>query len=186
MTDEDKTSQDCNHKALQDDRFLRLLLKSQSSIYAFILVLIHDQNDADDIMQETVTLMWRKFSTFESGTNFTAWGVAIARNKTMKFVEKHRNSRLQFTESVIKAIDSHTTSELDQMSRFLAALKDCIAKLGKHHRHLVQMRYEKNIPSKKVADLVGLPLHTFYRTMARIHRSLETCIRRTLAKEELV
>lgn len=66
MTDKDKT--------LQDDRFLRLLLKSQSSIYAFILVLVHDQNDADDIMQETVTLMWRKFSTFEPGTNFTAWG----------------------------------------------------------------------------------------------------------------
>lgn len=112
-------------------------------------------------------------------------GVAIARNKTMKFFEKHKNSRLQFNESTIKAIDDHTTSELDQMSRFLEALKNCIAKLGKHNRHLVQMRYEQKIPSKKVADLVGLPLHTFYRTMARIHRSLEICICRTLAKEEL-
>ncbi len=182
---EDKTPKDQDRKALQDDRFLRLLLESQSSIYAFILALVHNQNDADDIMQETVTLMWRKFSTFESGTNFIAWGVTIARNKTMKFLEKYRNSRLQFTESVIDAIDRHTTSKLSQMNPFAAALKNCIAKLGKHQRQLVHMRYEQKIPAKRISDLVGLRIHTFYRTMARIHRSLETCIRKTLADEGL-
>jgi len=177
MTDEDK--------ALQDEQFLRLLLNSQNSIYAFILALVHNENDADDIMQETITLMWRKFGTFEFGTNFTAWGVAIARNKTMKFFEEHRNSRLQFTKSLMDAIDSHVTSRLDQMTHFEAALKSCIEKLSEHHRHLVQMRYEQEIPARRIADLIGLPLHSFYRTMARIHRSLEICIRRTLAKGEL-
>jgi RNA polymerase sigma-70 factor (ECF subfamily) len=183
--DEDTTLHGQDNKALQDDRFLRLLLGNHRSIYAFILALVHDPHDADDIMQETVTLMWRKFSTFETGTNFTSWGVAIARYKTMKFFEKHKNSRLKFTANIIDAIDNHTTSKLDQMKDTITALKSCLSKLGKHHRQLIQMRYEQNIPTRKVADLVGLPAHTIYRTMARIHRSLERCIRRTLAKEEL-
>jgi RNA polymerase sigma-70 factor (ECF subfamily) len=183
--DEDTTLPNQDNKALQDDRFLRLLLSHHRSIYAFILALVHDPHDADDIMQETVTIMWRKFSAFEPGTNFGAWGVAIARNKTMKFFEKHKNSRLKFTANIIDAIDSHTTSKLDQMKGIITALTHCLSKLGKHHRQLIQMRYEQNIPTRKVADLVGLPTHTIYRTMARIHRSLEKCIRRTLAQEEV-
>ena len=175
-----------DHKALQDDRFLRLLMSSQSSIYAFILALVHDRNDADDIMQETVTLMWRKFDVFEAGTDFTAWGVAIARHKTMKFFEKHRHSRLQFSNRIMEAIDQHTTSKFDQMNHFIEALRRCIQKLSQKDRQLLQMRYEQKIHAKRIVDLMGVSIHAFYRKMAHIHKSLEICIRRTLTKEEWV
>lgn len=172
-------------KDLRDERFLRLLRGSQNGIFAFILALVHNQNDADDIMQETTTVMWRKFNEFELGTNFTAWGVSIARNKVNKFFEKYRKSRQIFKGSVIKAIEELAKSKTDEANPRVDALKNCIKKLSQPARQLIQMRYDRRMSAQKTADLFDLSIHKFYRTMAKIHRSLEICIRQTLTESRM-
>ncbi|MCK4629078.1 MAG: hypothetical protein KAT56_08735, partial [Sedimentisphaerales bacterium] len=57
------------------ERFLKLLMANDKRIYAFILTLVPGRIDADDLMQETVTIMWRKFDDFEPGRDFVAWGI---------------------------------------------------------------------------------------------------------------
>ena len=59
-------------------RFTALLLQNQKRIYGLILSLVPNGPDADDIMQEACSVMWKKFETFEEGTNFAAWALRIA------------------------------------------------------------------------------------------------------------
>jgi len=169
-------------KDSQDERFLRLLRGSQNTIYIFILALVHNQNDADDIMQETTTVMWRKFNEFELGTNFTGWGISIARNKVNKFFERHCRSRLKFNDSIIKAIEGRAASRMNEINPRVNALKNCINKLSNFARKLIQMRYDRKMSSQKTADLLGLSIHKLYRSMAKIHKTLELCIRRTMTE----
>ncbi|MCK5000630.1 MAG: hypothetical protein KAS23_13890, partial [Anaerohalosphaera sp.] len=68
-----------------DSLFFHLFMTHRKSLYAFILASIHNYSDADDILQETATVMWRKFSGFEQGTDFVAWGITIARLRVLKF-----------------------------------------------------------------------------------------------------
>ena len=168
---------------LKDERFLRLLLAHQQEIYAYILALVANRNDADDIMQEAVTIMWRKFDVFEPGTSFRAWATAIARNRIKKFFEKYRNSRLRFSQDIIDAIEIRATESLGQMDDIIEALRGCVRKLDERDQRFVQMRYDKKFPSKKIADLFGISIHSFYRAMARIYKLLEVCIGRSLAEE---
>ena len=42
--------------------FLQLLLNNQMRIYAFILSLVRNYDDADDLMQDTANTMWQKYS----------------------------------------------------------------------------------------------------------------------------
>ena len=168
-----------------DDRYLRLLMSSQDRIYAFILVLVPNRHDADDLMQETVTWMWRKFDTFEPGTNFVAWGIAIARRRIMKFFDRHRRSRIRFSDEVLEAIEEETKSSLDGMDHFLAALSECVQKLDEADRRVIRMRYHQKIPTQQIADLLGSSVYVIYRSLARIHKALEACVRRTLTREEL-
>jgi len=55
---------------------MELSLLGQKGIYAFILFLLISPSDADDILQETLTVMWKKFDEFESGTSFCGLGQA--------------------------------------------------------------------------------------------------------------
>ena len=58
--------------ALGGDRteeFVRCLSKYQQRVYSFILTLVPHWADADEILQETSTVLWRKFADFEPGTH---------------------------------------------------------------------------------------------------------------------
>ncbi len=51
------------------NEFLRLIMANQKPIYALILGMIPNRDDAEDIFQETVLVMWSKFDSFERGTS---------------------------------------------------------------------------------------------------------------------
>ncbi len=54
-------------------QFVQLLTSHQARLYAYVLSLVADADQANDIMQETNTVLWVKSSDFEIGTNFSAW-----------------------------------------------------------------------------------------------------------------
>ena len=171
---------------LRDERFLRLLMTNQNRIYAFILALVHNCADADDIMQETTTLIWRKFDEFEPHTDFIAWALTIARYKTLQYLDKYRDDRVLFSARLLEMIQEQMPKKLEGTGERKKALKKCLAKLGEYDQRLVVMRYQNKLTIKKVAALIGVSVHIMYRTMARIHKSLRICIRGTLAEGGMV
>ena len=81
----DNRSKDQFPGQLETERFLHLLTANHHRIYAFIMTLVPNSNDADDIMQETTTVMLKKFGEFELGTDFVAWGIAVAHYVILSF-----------------------------------------------------------------------------------------------------
>lgn len=168
----------------QYEEFLGLLMANQQRIYAFILTLVPNHSNADDIMQDTIIVMWRKFGGFEIGTNFRAWGVTIARFIVMRFREKQRNSCVHFSEESLKAISSRE-EVFDGIDDRLRALESCLTKLPDRDSELIRMRYEGKITIKAVAEKVGRPVQGMYKAMARIHNLLHQCVERTLSAWEM-
>jgi DNA-directed RNA polymerase specialized sigma24 family protein len=50
------------------------------SLYNFARWLVHNQNDAEDLVQETYLKALRSFASFQHGTNFRAWIFRILTN----------------------------------------------------------------------------------------------------------
>src|SRR5262249_6639134 len=46
------------------ERFLRHFTRDQQRLLAYILTLVHDRDDAQEIFQETSLVLWRAFPTF--------------------------------------------------------------------------------------------------------------------------
>ena len=49
------------------ERFLALLMSNQRRVHAFILSLVPNRNDADDLLQESIVVMWRCASERSKG-----------------------------------------------------------------------------------------------------------------------
>jgi RNA polymerase sigma-70 factor (ECF subfamily) len=60
--------------------FEELALPLFDSLYNFARWLVHDQNDAEDLVQETYLKALRGFGSFQPGTNFRAWIYRIQKN----------------------------------------------------------------------------------------------------------
>ena len=167
------------------EQFLKLLMANDKRIYAFILTLVPGRVDADDLMQETVTVMWRKFGNFEPGRDFVAWGIGIARYKVLEYRKKKRKSQIRFNDNVHALLEADAKNMLGRLDERLDTLQQCLSKLSEKDRKLIGMRYEQDLTAKVISERVGQSIHRVYRNIVRIHDMLLRCVRSTLSAKDM-
>jgi RNA polymerase sigma-70 factor, ECF subfamily len=167
------------------EQFLKLLMANDKRIYAFILTLVPGRVDADDLMQETVTVMWRKFGNFEPGRDFVAWGIGIARYKVLEYRKKKRKSQIRFNDNVHALLEADAKNMLCRLDERLDTLQQCLSKLSEKDRKLIGMRYEQDLTAKIISERVGQSIHRVYRNIVRIHDMLLRCVRNTLSAKDI-
>ncbi len=163
----------------RSDEFFRLLMNSQKIIYAYILSMVHNCPDADDIMQETMTLMWERFDEFRPGTNFGGWGIKIARFKVLKYYRSKKREEV-FDEALLNEISDCYHRKMDEMKVRVSALQECLKKLNPRDKKLVEIRYEQNMKITDLAEKIDRPVQGIYKAMARIHAVLHRCVNITI------
>lgn len=185
MNQNDFKSEEFSENGSLNDEFLGLFIAHQREIFTFILMLVPNAADAEDLLQETATIMWRKFEQFEKGTNFARWGIAVARNRIMKFWERQRNSWLKFNSELTARIVPQAESVFDRLDDRTQALQQCLGKLNERDRELIKLRYDKKTTTKNLAKELGRSAYGLYKTLARIHHVLENCVQKTLVAWEM-
>ncbi len=155
---------------------------SRRRLYAFILSCVVNEADAADIMQETALLLWKKYDTFESGSDFTSWAVAIARHRVLKLRSRRFDRRVRFDSDMLEGAVKQAGAWGDEIDVRSRIVQDCIRKLSAKDAELVTLKYDKGMKTVAIAELHNRPLQGLYKTMARIHRNLRECVSRSLKR----
>lgn len=163
------------------EEFVQLFSRSQRRLYLHILGQVGRPEDADEILQETNVVIWSKFDRFELGTNFIAWSFQISNFEVLKYRHKQRSQRLIFSEDLIEAIAQESEEVQDELDLRRSALRDCLGKLRKNDREIIQSRYAPGNKGKEVAENLGRPINSVYQSIGRIRKTLFECINRRLA-----
>ncbi len=163
-----------------DKEFLCLLLANIKRIYSFILTLVPNISDADDILQESVLIMFRKFEHFDKKGSFGAWGIGIARNEVLKLRTRQNDKRIRFSDDVSKILEEASNSITDQQQMRVEALQGCLKKLPESDQQFIKMKYEIGLPIKDISDAFKMSKRNIFRLAAKIHRSLLKCIQHSL------
>jgi RNA polymerase sigma-70 factor, ECF subfamily len=169
----------------QYERFLQLFRRNEERIFGFILKLLPNFSLAEDIMQDTMMIMWRKFDDFEEGTCFAAWGMQIARYKVMEFHQHNKKHIVvHFNDEILKELTTDDSS-VGSKNRYLVALHGCVNKLKDQNKEIVMLRYLKEMSSKQVSVQMGVSTNVIYKNIAKIHYLLQECVEKTLSAWEL-
>lgn len=170
-------------KSKRHTRFFQLYTQNQSLIYSYILTFVPRFHEADDIFQEVSTAMWEHFDSFKAGTDFLAWGRAIAHNQIVDYIRRCQRSRVLFSTETVQLLVEYMTRQNEQQDRRIRALESCMTKLSEKDRFLVKERYSTKTTIKNLALRVGRSVEGLYKSFARIHSQLYNCIQRTLVAE---
>lgn len=177
-------SNDSKHDLLKEKApFVKLLTANHARIYAYIINLVPNDSDADDIMQETASLMWENFSKFEPGTNFVSWAVTIAKFQIMNYRKRYKQSRTMLSDKAYDLLISETERIQEESQDRLQALRDCLKKLSEKDRQFIRMRYYEGASARIVAQKVGTSIDAVYRYGARLNHLLLSCVRRSIAQK---
>lgn len=164
--------------------FIALLTGSQRKLYAFIISLVRNPADADDILQESNMVMWRKCGDFEPGTSFDAWAFTIARFQVMAFRKKKYRSRLHFDDELVELLATDAAEEFSgNPDPRRIALSSCLQRLKPEQRQMIAERYEPGGCVNDMAKKQGRSPKAVSEALRRIRKSLMTCIETKVAKE---
>ena len=159
--------------------FSRKLTALQRSLYAYILTLLPNRADAEDVLQETNLILCRKANEYDPKGHFQGWAFQIARYQVMAQITKTKRSRLQFSTEIIETL---AAEEFDtkRMALSQKALQLCYDLLPVHMKKIARLRFREDSNLKDISAKVGRPLGSVSATLHRIRINLTDCVRKKL------
>ena len=135
------------------DLFVELLERHQSQLFGYLLALVRNLTDAEDIFQQTCLVLWKKFDQFDVGTSFPRWASTIARLEAMNFLKAKRRSPLRFSEDLHEKLAAVQIDdgEISGPGR-TEALANCLEKLVPADRSIVEACYGGESSVREIAQ----------------------------------
>lgn len=165
------------------EQFMTLLAQSQGQLYRYIRTLLPREQAVDDVMQDTLLILWRKFDEYQPGTNFGGWASRIAYFEVLK--ERSRKSRVQLLDDdVLERLALQLAEKTDDTESQRIILEGCLDKLTPEDRVLIEGRYTPEVKMTDVADQLNRPVNSVYKSVGRVRKQLFECVRAALAAEE--
>ena len=168
----------------KEDRFFRLFSVNQSEIFSYVVSLVPHSVDAEDIFQETCSVMWRKFEEFQAGTHFVGWACKIAYYIILEHRRNAFRNPIRYSSETLKLLsDSYAESHKDSPQR-IEFLNACLRSLSDKERFLIQQRYNQSLPVNAIAEQIGVSVSMIYKLLAKVHYFLLECIQRSIVSGE--
>src|SRR3954447_4910101 len=125
------------------DAFVRLLGQNQRRLFLYVMSMVPNWNDAEEIIQETNLVLWREFARFQIGTNFTAWACKVALHQVLAWRKRQRRDRLEVSPALLEAVAEEASAAADALEERSQGLARCIDRLPAEHRRLLRLRYSE-------------------------------------------
>jgi len=166
------------------DDFAEQLVRNQHRVFAYIVTLLADRDDAEDAFQSTCLILWKKWEEFDPGRDFFVWACGVAHNEVRNMLRRQHRGRLHLSDDLLAQI-AETRLKADKFlearSQFLAL---CLEKLSEAQRQLVEDCYLGDRPIKAIAEEMGISPAALTMRLQRIRKILFECLDLALKDEE--
>jgi RNA polymerase sigma-70 factor, ECF subfamily len=173
-----RMSEASDEPSAADESFVSLLAASQGRLHAFIRGMVPHLGDADDVLQEVNLALWRKRRLFSSDDDFLRWACGFAAMQVRRYRSQSAKQRVSFSDAAVDSL----VREWPQASSFMddsrQSLSECIKKLGRVERQVIEAKYSNQLSVKDISTMTGRPESTVYKILIRGRESLRACVKR--------
>jgi RNA polymerase sigma-70 factor (ECF subfamily) len=164
-------------EVLRGEQFMTLYSGHQRRLYLYTMTLLPASVDAEDVLQETNLVLWRKFDQYQPGTNFFAWACQITRYEVLKYRERRARAAKLLDPDVFDQLAEVAVSQVEHLDEFhRRALVDCMDRLSAADRSLMGQRYAEAMEVRAIAAAMNRSPNAVSKSLGRIRRLLLDCI----------
>ncbi|OMD98548.1 RNA polymerase subunit sigma-70 [Paenibacillus odorifer] len=152
-----------------EDSFTALIDGMQERLYRMAYSYVRNQEDALEIVQETVFKAYISIHKLKQPQYFKTWLTKIAVNCALDFIRKSKK---------IVYIDQELGGSYAPKSREeVMDLHEALSGLDEKSRMVIVMRYLEDLPIKEIAEVLDMPLSSvktfIYRGLEKLKISME-------------
>jgi RNA polymerase sigma-70 factor (ECF subfamily) len=126
---------------------------------------------AEDAVQESLLLAFKALPSIEEPAKFASWLYAIVRRVALRMSQRsrrERSQRIDLDEALIEHSEAFARPLAPRDTFEEAWVRAAVDALDEDHRLILKLRFYDEMPLKRIADFLGLPLTT---VKWRLHRA---------------
>lgn len=159
--------------------FESLYRATSSKLFGVCLRVIPDRQEAEDVLQEVFTTVWRKAAQFDaSRASPITWLAMIARNRAIDRLRSapasQRHAPIEVAEAIADA--GPTPSEDAETSQDASRLGSCLDQLEPKRRTLIRTAFFEGATYEELAQRIGSPLGSVKSWIRRGLLQLRACL----------
>jgi RNA polymerase sigma-70 factor (ECF subfamily) len=164
-------------------RFVRLFAAAQSEVLRYILALVPDLDDAQEILQETAIDLWKRFDQYDPDCPIVPWACRFAYFQVLRFREQQSRRRRFLSLEAIDQLAAERAEESAELDDRRRALATCPKLLSDPERLVIEQGYSRRMPVAQLSAVTGRSIATLYKALERLRRRLFECVNRRLGPE---
>lgn len=151
-----------------DSAFDVLLDRHQQSLFAYILAIVHDEDQANDFFQETFfkAISYIRSHRYTDSGKFLPWLLRIARNLIIDSVRHSRPIVDVVSEDDSKGLQNMLSLSVGSVEanfhneQTISDLAEMISRLPQNQQDVIRMRLYEDRPFKEIAEITNCSINT--------------------------
>jgi RNA polymerase sigma-70 factor (ECF subfamily) len=158
--------------------FERLYAATRAKLYGVVLRILHRQDLAEEVVQETYVKVWNNAAQFNPAVSSPiTWLGAIARNRAIDLVRKRGELSLEDEPSALEvAAETPDPLARREMSEELKRLLECVGQLEPDRQKLVLLAYYNGWSREQLATKFEAPVNTVKTWLRRSMMDIRQCL----------
>ena len=163
--------------------FVRLLSEHERRLKGYILSLVPNWTDAEEIFADTNARLWEQFDQYTPSKDFGSWGCTVAHYLVLAYRRRQQREKLRFSDSFIDSVAAASAeSESDRDDRFHFLAK-CLELLDAKSRQLVRAFYAGQEKVDEIAKRTDRTSASVYKSVSRSRHWLHKCVEDRLRED---
>jgi RNA polymerase sigma-70 factor, ECF subfamily len=176
-------------QAGQTEAFDQLVTRYRTRVFAMIYNMVHNEQDAWDLAQDSFLKAWKSIKRFQGKSSFYTWIYRIVMNVTIDWLRKKqvKGTGAEFDDAIqLKEIDpaSRTVPKADalphermEQNEIRARIDAAIAQLSPEHRAVILMKETEDMQYHEIAEALDCSIGTVMSRLFYARKKLQNLLR---------
>ena len=161
-----------------ETHFNELYRRYFDRIYSFVYARIRNHADAEEIVQETFTVVFRSFEAYRGQSSLLSWIYGIAKNTVNNALRKAKNQEV-YLDSVDPEVfrprasfSTYTPEEQLHLRRYAEAINDQLQSVSTWQSEIFVMRHVENLSIREISARTERSSDAIRSSLYRVKRLL--------------
>ena len=171
------------------EAFDQLVTRYRTRVFAMIYNMVHNEQDAWDLAQDSFVKAWKSIGRFRGRSSFYTWIYRIVMNVTIDWLRKKqvKGAGTEFNDAIqLREIEpaSRTVPKADplphermEQSEIRARIDNAIAQISPEHRAVILMKEIEEMQYHEIAEALGCSIGTVMSRLFYARKKLQNLLR---------
>jgi len=148
------------------------------TVSAYVRSMILNYHDSEDVIQTVAVIFAEKFADLDPSRDLVPWVLRIARYEVVNYFRAQGREQKILDEQVMLRLEHAYRGIHGESEDIKKALHTCIELLNDRPRHVLKLRYFREMEIQAISQRLGLSSNAVYITLCRVREALANCVQK--------